>query len=124
MGLLHRGQAMLNRRMNQAGGVAITYTRGATTITIAAGEGVWVGEARFAVNVEGGPKIVWGDRAYLIEVAAIAALGEPQEGDRIAETVNGVAKLYEVMLPGTGDPAERPSNREETRWRVNCKRVG
>lgn len=123
MGLLQRGQVMLNRRLNQAAGVAITYTRGATTIAIAEGKGAWVGDARFAVNNDGGPSIVWGDRAYLIELAALGALGEPQVGDRIAETVNGVAKVYEVMQPGTGDPAHRPSNREETRYRVNCKRV-
>lgn len=124
MGLLNDAPGFLNRMVGTAGGLAITYTRGATTITIAAADAlVWAGDARFAVTTDGGPRVVWGERQYLIVADALGALGEPEEGDRIAEAVGGEDCVFEVAQPGSGDPAVRWSDAARSRWRVNTKRV-
>jgi hypothetical protein len=125
MGLLHRGQAMLNRSLGTAGGVSVTYTRGATTVTILDTDGAaWVGRTAFASTQQGAARVEWGDRDYLILASALAALGEPQVGDRVAETVEGVELVFEVKTPRTGEPAWRYSDPTRTVYRVHAKRVG
>ena len=107
---------MLNRQMKVAGGVSIRYTRGAKSITLTA----ILGNTGFAVNMDNGPRLIWGDRDYLIAVADLT-FGEPALGDRITETVNGTAKVYEVMTPLSGDPAWRHSDHGQTMWRLHVK---
>lgn len=133
MPLLNRGEAMLNRRLGQASPVALTYTRGATTITIASGDGAWLsGRTRFASTLESGVRIEWSDRDYLIPVALLSALpastgitaGEPAEGDRITETVNGTACTFDVLKPDTGEKAWTYSDAGRTRFRIHTKQVG
>lgn len=132
MPLLNRVDAMLNRRLKQAAGIAITYTRGAETITIAATAGAWAsGASRFSSILDNGQRIEWSDRDYLIPAALLTALpaspgsvaGEPIAGDRITETINGVESVFEVMLPDTGEPAARFSDSGRTRYRVHTKQV-
>lgn len=131
MGLLNNAPAFLNTKLGQAAGLAVTYRREDRTITITAAEGlIWAGDARFAVNTQGGPQIVHGERQYLIVAGALDAFGSseddrsPQEGDRITEIIDGVSLVFEVATPSSGDPAVRPSDPGRTRFRVNCKRVG
>jgi|GEM_PF-3134679 len=124
MGILNRAAGFLNTKLGKAGGVAISYVRGSTTIEIAEADGlVWLGDARFGVTTDGGPRVVHGERQYLIVAGAIGSLNEPEEGDRIVETINGTEYTFEVMQPGTGDPAVRWSDPSRSRWRVNVKRV-
>lgn len=123
MGLLNNA-AWLNDMLGCAAGVAITYTRGATTITITEASGhATVGREQSPSEREGGQRKEWFDRDYLIQVASLASLGEPQEGDLITETVNGNERLYKVMRPPTGERAWRFSDTEETCFRVHTKRV-
>lgn len=123
MGLLHRGTAMLNRCMGVAGGVTVTYTRAAdpgNPVTIAAESGrAWVGRTAFASNAQDKARLVWGDRDYLILASALPA--EPAEGDRIAETVSGVACVFEVLEPDTGEPAWRWADEGRTVYRLHVK---
>lgn len=124
MGLLQRGQQMLNRRMGQAGGVTITYARGLTEVAILDEDGAaWVGRTAFASTQQGAARVEWGDRDYLILASALAALGEPQEGDRVTETIEGVETTFEVMTPGTGEPCWRYSDPTRTVVRLHVKRV-
>lgn len=124
MGILTRAAGFINTKLGQAGGIAINYVRGGTTIEIAAADGlVWLGDARFGVTTDGGPRVVFGDRQYLITAGSLGSLGEPEEGDRIIETIDDTEYTFEVMQPGTGDPAVRWSDPARSRWRVNAKRV-
>lgn len=114
----------LNSMLGKAGAVAITYTRAATTITITeASEDATVGREQSTSEREGGPRKEWFDRDYLIRVAALSELGEPQEGDLIAETINGTERLYKIMRPQTGERAWKYSDTEDHCYRVHTKRV-
>ena len=117
MGLLSRGQAMLNRQVKVAGGVEITYTRQGRSIPLTA----IIGRTAFASNLDGGARVQWGDRDYLIEVADLT-FGEPKLGDRITETIDDVEVVFEVMTPSTGEPAWRYSDQTRTLWRLHVKR--
>lgn len=125
MGLLNRAESWLNTKLGQAAGVAITYSRGAESVSITADSGYcWVGRTGFSSNRVGGARFEWGDRDYMILPAAIAAkFGEPQDGDRITETVNGVVCVFDVLRPDTGEPAWRWSDPARTRMRLHVKQV-
>ena len=103
----------------QVAGVSVTYTRGATTRTITALEG----RTAFAAQPVEGPRIEFGDRDYLILATDLAALGEPVLGDRISQAFAGQTEVYEVITPGTGDPAWRWSDPGHTIYRLHTKRV-
>ena len=123
MSLLSRGLAKLASGLAVGAGVSITYARGATSIAATA----WVGRTVFSQlpTAQGGAAIVFGDRDYLIPVAALASLANPdtpQRGDRIAETVNGEACVFEVVAPG-GEPPWRFSDPGRTIYWVHTKRV-
>lgn len=120
MGLLDRGPAMLNRALGVAAGASVTYTRGATSLPLTAEVGRTVFRSAAAA---GGVRLEWGDRDYVIPAAALT-LGEPAEGDRVAETVNGVACVFEVQRPDTGEPAWRFSDPTRTAYRLHVKQVG
>lgn len=123
MGLMQRGMAMLNRVMGQTAGVAITYARAleSVAITVESG-GAWVGLSDDRSVRNEGTRVEFSDRDYLVTVEAIAELGEPQEGDRITETINGVVCLFEVRPTDVG-PAWEWSNAERTRYRIHTKQV-
>lgn len=117
--LRQRGQAALNRRKLISDGVAVTYTRGATTLTLTA----WADTTRanrLASAGVPGATTEWTDRDYLIPVAALT-LGEPAIGDRITEPGIGT---FEVQPSDNGEPAVRHSDVGQTLWRVHTKPVG
>lgn len=120
MGLLSRGMALLNRLEQVAAGVDVTYARGAQTLDVTA----VVGRTAYAQTAPspGGASLVYGDRDYLI-LAADLTLGEPAEGDRVTETIEGVACVFECMKPDTGEPAYRYSDATRTVWRIHVKQV-
>jgi hypothetical protein len=75
---LAAGVAVLKRRMRQHAGVAITYTRGERTLNIVATPG----RTAFVSNMQNKARVEWGDADYLIDVALLAELGEPEEPAR------------------------------------------
>jgi hypothetical protein len=102
-----------------AAGVSVTYSRtGQSSLTITAVPGRTV----FSSNQDGGARIEFGDRDYLIEASALT-YGAPALGDRIAEVIDGVTTTFEIVTPNTGEPAWRWSDPSHTRWRIHTKKV-
>lgn len=119
MNLFAKAREWLGEKMQQAAGVGeLSYTRGAEAITLEP----WVGRTVFSSNTLNGARVQWGDRDYLIRVSELS-LGEPQEGDRIAETIEGVDCVFEVRTPDTGEPAWRFADPGRTMYRLHVKRV-
>lgn len=126
--LLNRAAEMINRLAPQACGVTITATRvvsGVTrtcTITDA-----FVGLSVFPDESTGATTVSYNDRDYLIPVAsyllgASNTASEPQERDRITETINGTSYTFELR-PRVGEKAWRWSDNERTRYRVHAQRL-
>lgn len=126
MGLLNDASAWLNGMLGKAAGLSVTYRRGAVVIELLESEGsIWIGDNGFREERNGGPKVVTGERTYLILASAISDdFGEPEEGDRITETIGGVVFVFEIAPGNNGEPAARWSDAERTVWRVNTKAVG
>jgi len=123
MTLLSRGLAKLRAALATGAGVSIRYVRGATSIE---GTG-WVGRTVFSQlpSAQGGAAVVFGDRDYLIPVAALTTLADPPtpiRGDRIEETIEGVECTFEVIAPG-GEPPWRFSDPQRTLYRLHTKKV-
>jgi hypothetical protein len=112
-------RSMLSTGLKDAAGVSVTYSRtGQTSLSLT----VVPGRTVFASNQDGGARIEFGDRDYLI-VASELTYGEPALGDRIAETIDSVTTTFEVQTPNTGEPAWRWSDPGHTRWRIHTKQV-
>lgn len=123
MSLDSRGQAALIRRMKASRGRSLTYSRGVTSATVTG----WVGNtAAPAVLGEHGARQEWGDRDYFFAVADLSAFGEPQEGDRVTESIGGADVVFEVLPPagGGGEKAWRYSDQGRTVYRLHTKQVG
>lgn len=117
--LFAKAREWLGTAVQEAAGVTVAYTRGVTSITLTA----VVGRTVFVSNAEGAPRVQFGERDYLIEVADLT-LGTPKLGDRITETIDGTAVVFEVQEPEAGEPAWRYSDQGRTRYRVHTKRPG
>ncbi len=123
--LIQRGQAFLNRQMEQAAAVdgGVVYARPAQgqQVTVPA----WVGRTLFKQMPQAGAsgaQVVWGERDYLIPVGSLVLGGAatlPARGDRITEAGVGT---FEVVAPGN-EPFWRYSDQTRTVFRVHVKRV-
>ncbi len=122
--LRSRAQAFLNRTLSVSDGVSVAYSREGLSVTLTA----WIGRTVFRQDMANGTggQVVFGDRDYLFPVASLVLDGvavEPRQGDRITQTVGGLARTFEVLTPETGDPAARYSDPQKTVWRVHTKEV-
>jgi hypothetical protein len=118
MTLFNRAKTWLSNALQQGAGEYVSYRRG-DTITVVR---VVVGRTVFRVDGDAGVRIEFGDRDYLIDKDEFP-YAEPAIGDRITETVGGQTAVYEVLEPGTGDPAWRWSDPQHQRYRIHTKRV-
>lgn len=110
---------MLSTGLKNAAGVSVVYSRtGETSLNLT----VVPGRTVFASNLDGGARIEFGDRDYLIDASDLT-YGEPSLGDRIAETIDGTTTTFEIVTPNTGEPAWRWSDPAHTRWRIHTKQV-
>lgn len=110
--------AALQARMKTGAGVALVYARGAQSITLTG----WIGRQVYASQLEGGRRLEFGERDYLIGVDDLT-FGEPRIGDRVTETINGRAVVFEVATPTNGEPQARYVDQTRTMWRVHVKEV-
>lgn len=104
----------------------LVYYRAETEETVTLTGKAWVGRTPFRVQDEGGSRLVWSDRDYMIPVEDLAIDGtrfQPAEGDWLEETLaspEGVVKW--VVRPYNNEPEWRFSDPGETVYRVHTKR--
>ena len=117
--LFAKARAWLPAQLKLAAAVSVTYARGANSINLTP----IVGRTVFASNMDGGARIEFGERDYLIFASDMASLGVPAEGDRITEVIDGLTSVFEVVPPATGEPAWRWSDPGHTTYRIHMKRA-
>jgi hypothetical protein len=121
MGLLQRGQAMLNRQMKTAAGVSVVYMRDNAAAELIA----WVGnEVSQTLEPTTGTRLDDRERDYLVDLCEMRRTGfdEPAVGDVIIETINGVDVQWEIR-PRDNAPAWRWSDTGRTRYRFSTRRI-
>ena len=109
-------------RRKATDGVSVTYTRGTTSAVLTAIPGATV----YSSIADGGARVEIGQRDYLIAVADLVLGGvvtAPAIGDRIQETVNGQALVFECQTPDNGEPAFRYGSQWRGWYRLHTKRV-
>lgn len=122
MSLFSRANSFLNRTLGSAAGVVVTYTRkdGGVFANIT----IWPTDEYSEVNQTQGAnqvRLPTTERPYEIPAALIAP-HLPAKGDRITETIAGVACVFEVMPTDIAKEWVYSDN-ERTRFRVHTKRV-
>lgn len=117
MSLMSRGMTWLTTRTRTAGGVPVTYTRGAQSVPLTAVPG----EVADEVPASAPPtRATTTRRDYLVGVADLAAagiVGPPLVGDRLTETIGGTPAVFEVC-PRSDAPGWRYSDADRTTYRV------
>lgn len=125
--LIQRGRATLVRELAAAAGVSsLSYRQVVTGNTVTLDSQAWVGNNAWRSQLDGAHTLEYGDRDYLIPAEYLvfaATTFEPQRGDRITETLNGVVEVYEIISPDNGEPAWRWSDPQHTIYRVHTKQV-
>lgn len=123
MNLHARGQALQNRvNGSLAGnGVSVTYTRGATAVTLVAAVGR--DQADDATTPTQNARLVNRERDYFIALGDLVAagFGTPDEGDTITETINGAAVDW-VATRQDREACWRWADHEQTRVRVHTRK--
>lgn len=119
MSLFSRARDWLNSKLKSSAGVTVTYTRASLSVSVVAVSGRTV----FVSTIEGGPRVEFGDRDFLIAVADLEDFGEPAIGDRIREVIDSTVRVFEVCTPGTGEPAWRYSDTGFGVYRIHTKLV-
>ena len=106
---------MSNRKFTDDG-VAVTYARGATSISTTAVQGRTMWDAIGDV----GPIIRVETPDFFVKVSSIIALGEPEAGDRITEG----SRVFEVMAPSGGGAVWQWANSpNRSVYRIHTKQV-
>ncbi len=99
-------------------GISVTYRRGSAASVVTATPGSTV----FRFNDEYGRTVRTESRDFLIAVSDLAALTEPERGDQIEETQDGVVYTYEVLAPNS-EPCWRYSGPFRKIYRIHTKLV-
>lgn len=122
--LFAKARDWLPAQMQAAAGVGeLTYTRvGGGTLTLEP----WVGRSGLIDTTEGPARISWGDRDYVVRQDELVYAGVaflPAVGDRLSETINGVAHTFEVATPDSGEMHYRFADTNRAMIRLHVKRV-
>lgn len=115
--LLRTGAAWLTDQLKGSAGSTVAYVRGANTATITA----TVGRSVFQSEAAGGVIEQHEARDYIVKTSELP-YGEPQRGDKIYETLDGVAQIYEVRTP-RGVPLFHYADAFNTAVRIHTARV-
>lgn len=120
--ILALGVAWLRDQMQAHASQTVTYSRGLDSVTLCA----TFGRKLFKLDDgEGGIRMEWTDRDFLIPVASLVLAGNPilpQRGDLIRETVGEWVEVYEVLAPG-GEAPWTYSDPYHTVYRIHAKRA-
>ena len=116
--LLGSGLAWLERQRAQFLAKPVTYRRGPQGLVVLA----TVGKTTFEVLSAAGVLERVESRDYLIAAADLAALGQPQRGDRVIEDAGGTRHTAEVLAPGR-EPHWRWSDVNRTCYRIHTKHL-
>ncbi len=92
--MLGDGARWLAARLAASASVTVGYRRGANTSTLVA----TIGRSTFEAVSQSGVPEAWESRDYVVQTAQLP-YGEPQRGDLVVETVDGVERLYQVASP-------------------------
>jgi len=117
--LLSTGATWLNAQNQLHRARTVVYVRAGVTESITCA----VGKTVFRIENTYGTVQHIESRDFLVSVSELAAFGEPQAGDTIRDTLNGVVMVYEVMAPG-GEPAFRYADDYRIAYRIHTKNVG
>jgi hypothetical protein len=121
--LMARGSAWLTGKLQSGVSQPVVYHRGNRKIAVCATFG------RKLLKLddgEGGVRMVWTDRDFLIPAASLVIAGSatlPKRGDRIRVIEGGATQVYEVLGPG-GEPAWTWSDPFRRMLRIHGKHVG
>lgn len=106
------------RNMNAS---SITYTRGATTLTISkASQGQSV---KRSIDV-GGEEQVVETQEWMVGVSDLASLAPPQSGDLIARTINGTTHTFTVECLDMGESPWDFTDNGRTEYRIQTRKDG
>jgi hypothetical protein len=121
--LLQTGSDWLADQLKTHASRPVVYVRGAEQVAVQA----VVGRTLLKLSDgDGGVRMEWTDRDFLIQAADLVIAGNPvlpQRGDRIRETAGATVFVYEVMAPG-GEPPWRWSDVFRKVLRIRAKQVG
>lgn len=119
--LLKTGAEWLEGRRRAHMTSAVTYSRGANSVSVQA----TIGRTRFDVQRESGVHVKEETRDYIISVQDLVLAGqsvEPQAGDRIVEDAAS-SLVYEVMPAEGTEQAWRFSDEFRIAYRIHAKLV-
>jgi len=117
--MLHFGLEWLAGKLKDHASQPVVYRRGAEEIAVSA----TIGRTLMKLaDGEGGVRMEWTDRDFLIRADLLVIAGNqitPERGDRVIDD----GKVYEVMAPG-GEPPWRVSDPFGVMLRIHTKFVG
>ncbi len=115
---IRTGAAWLADQLKASAGAAVEYKRGNSAATVVA----VVGKSVFESQDQSGVSETWESRDYIFKTTDFPH-GEPARGDRITETLGGIANVFEVVAP-RGVPLFHHGDPFHTTIRVHTKRIG
>lgn len=92
--LLADGAAWLAGQLKAAAARAVIFVRGSSAIEVSA----TVGMSSFQAADQNGVLEQFESRDFIIEAADLP-FGEPQRGDKVVETIDGITITYDVATP-------------------------
>jgi len=94
----------------------VVYRRGEATTSIR----VSIGNSDKLVDQSEGLIITYSDRDYIIKKSELP-YAEPELGDRVIQTIDGVEYQFEIIQPNNNDNAWRWSDHFQTAYRIHTK---
>lgn len=94
MNMLASGASWLAAQLKTAAGSTVVYVRGNNAVEVTA----TIGSSAFEAANQSGVVERWESRDFLIPVGDLP-FGDPVQGDKIVEEINGVSVTYAVSTP-------------------------
>ena len=101
----------------RAMGIPVTYTRGATTLTVSKA----VQGDTFKAELDG---VIVEFQDWLISVADLSPLSAPEIGDLITRNIDGTDYVFTLEHPSEGRPSWDWSDTGKTQYRIHTRKDG